>query len=64
MLLNDQISQEQEFESLIESPLERAAKLREKARLIREEREREKKEFVDEKLDLKWRCVVYFKILK
>jgi hypothetical protein len=55
MLLNDQIAQEKEFDSLMESPLERAAKLREKARLIREEREREKREFVNEKLDMKWR---------
>ncbi len=60
MLYNDQVQQEKELEMLIESPLERAAKLREKAKQIKEEKEREKREFVTEKLDQKWRFVSFF----
>lgn len=48
---------DQEYLSTIETPTERAAVLREKARQIKEKREQEMSEFVRKKLDQKWRFV-------
>lgn len=55
MLLAEQQAYEVEFFSTITSPLERAAQLREKAKQIQLNRERENALFVQQKLDQKWR---------
>lgn len=55
MLLAEQQAYEAEFFSTITSPLERAAQLREKAKQIQLNRERENAIFVQQKLDQKWR---------
>ncbi len=55
LLYNEEQQYERELENSIESPLERASRLREQAKRIREEREEEKKKFIEEKLDQKWR---------
>jgi len=55
LLAQEEQNYQNELEMMIESPLERAAKLREKAKKIQTERQREKQEFVQEMMDLKWR---------
>jgi hypothetical protein len=55
LLYNDEQQYEREIETSIETPLERASRLREKAKKIRDEKELEKKQFIEEKLDQKWR---------
>ena len=55
LLSTEQISYEKELLSSAITPLERAAQLREKAKIIRNNKENEKAQFVKEKLDEKWR---------
>lgn len=55
MLDNEQRSYEKEILNSAVSPLERAAELREKAKQIRLRKENEDMQFVQEKLDQKWR---------
>jgi len=55
MLVEEQAQQEHELQSRIESPLERAAALREKARLYREIKKNENAMFVEKKMEQKWR---------
>lgn len=62
LLYSEEQQYERELENLAETPLERAAKLREKARNIKEEREREKQQFVTEMLDQKWRLFSFLSL--
>lgn len=55
LLDNEQRAFEKEILNSAVSPLERAAELREKAKQIRQRKENENSEFVQEKLDQKWR---------
>ena len=44
-----------EMEDKQETMLERQAKMRERAKFLKEKREKERLEFVEEKLDQRWR---------
>lgn len=55
MLREEEKQYIQEIARQIESPLERQAKMRERAKQLREKRESERLEFVQEKLDQRWR---------
>lgn len=46
-----------EMEASQETLLERQAKMRERAKFLKEKREKERLKIVAEKLDQKWRCV-------
>ena len=61
MLLEEQQMFEDEFLSSVKTPLERQAELREKAKQIRIKGANEQAEFVQKKLDQKWR---YFILLQ
>ena len=47
----------QEIAQRVETPLERQAKMRERAKKLKEKRESERLQFVQEKLDQRWRYV-------
>jgi CO dehydrogenase/acetyl-CoA synthase beta subunit len=55
MLLQEEQGYIEEMESMEETTLERQAKMRERAKQLKEKRERERQEFVTEKLDQRWR---------
>ena len=55
MLLEEEQGYIEEMESMQETTLERQAKMRERAKQLKEKRERERQEFVAEKLDQRWR---------
>ena len=55
MLLKEEQGYIEEMESMEETTLERQAKMRERAKQLKEKRERERQEFVAEKLDQRWR---------
>ena len=55
MLREEEKQYIQEIARQIESPLERQAKMRERAKQLREKRESERLQFVQEKLDQRWR---------
>lgn len=55
MLLKEEHSYIEEIESMQETTLERQAKMRERAKYLKEKREQERQEFVTEKLDQRWR---------
>ena len=63
MLIDEQQMFEDEFLSTVKTPLERQAELREKAKQIRIKGANEQAEFVQKKLDQKWRFVILLKIL-
>ena len=45
----------EELSNMKETPLERQARMRERARVLKEAREKERLAFVEEKLEQKWR---------
>ena len=55
MLREEEKQYIEEIERRVESPLERQAKMRERAKHLREKRESERLQFVQEKLDQRWR---------
>lgn len=55
MLLEEERRYIEEMENMQETTLERQAKMRERAKLLKDKRERERQEFVDQKLDQRWR---------
>jgi hypothetical protein len=55
MLLEEEHGYIEEMESMQETTLERQAKMRERAKYLKEKREHERQEFVAEKLDQRWR---------
>ncbi len=59
MLIEEHQSYENEFLSSAKTPLERQAELRERAKQIRIKGANEQAEFVQKKLDQKWRQVKY-----
>ena len=55
MLLEEERRYIEEMENMQETTLERQAKMRERAKQLKEKRERERQELVDQKLDQRWR---------
>ena len=50
----------EEMEAKQETMLERQAKMRDRAKYLKEKRERERLEYVEEKLDQRWRLINLF----
>jgi hypothetical protein len=59
LLLNEEQQYLEEMEAKEETTLERQAKMRERAKFLKQKHEEERLKIVQEKLDQKWR---YFKI--
>ena len=59
LLLSEEQQYLAEMASSEETVLERQAKMREKARALKERREIERQQFVEEKLAQQWRCATY-----
>lgn len=62
MLAEEQQQYLQEMEAAEETVLERQAKMREKARILKERREMERQDIVQQKLEEQWRSEEYCNI--
>lgn len=58
MLLAEEQQYIDEMEAKEETTLERQAKMRERAKFLKEKREQERLKLVDEKLDQRWRYLL------